>query len=61
MIVYDNITWSSKEEGDNDCDNCSRSKLVDDWKNTRPQGIFLQQKNSDLKHNSNFEKNSYTK
>jgi len=53
MIVYKKIMWSSKDDGDNDCENCPRVKLVGDWKNTGPQGLFLhQQKNSDLKRDT---------
>jgi len=40
MIVYNEITWSSKNEGDNDCENCPRVKLVGDSKNTAHEEFF---------------------
>jgi len=69
MIVYNKITWSSKNKGDNNCENCPRAKLVGDGKITGPQGIFLQQQKHShtivilkklVTYNSNFEKNSDT-
>jgi len=53
MIVYNEIIGSSKNKADNDCENCRRVELVGDWKNTGPQGIFLQQqKSSNLKRDT---------
>jgi len=66
MIVYNIVTCSSKNKGNNDCENYSRVKLVVDEKNTDPQGIFFQQQENtaiftivtlekSVTHNSKFE------
>jgi len=54
-----------KNEGDNDCENCPRVKLVGDWKITGHEEFFSNNKNIVIlrklvTHNNNFEKNSDT-